>query len=77
MQNELNAIEKDEREIANIKYHLDNKHCISCANRDKKADFFIPECIVCLHPSNQEGKTNLSITVILVNIGNMKMMIKR
>ena len=36
--------------------HVENKHCIVCANRIADRDFKIPEGIVCGHPSNQNGK---------------------
>lgn len=35
---------------------INEKCCIKCANRDKNCDFFIPEAIVCTHPSNSDGK---------------------
>lgn len=36
--------------------HVENKHCIVCANRLAEHDFKIPDGIVCGHESNQNGK---------------------
>lgn len=52
-------IGKLSKELADSEFDRDlinEKCCIKCTNRDKKCDFFIPEAIVCTHPSNSDGK---------------------
>ena len=54
-------IEKLENELRDKRY-VKKKYCIVCANRIPEHDFKIPDCIVCGHPSNQQGKDKFQST---------------
>lgn len=53
---QIELIENESRGVGIYFNHVENKHCIVCANRIAERDFKIPEGIVCGHPSNQNGK---------------------